>query len=91
MNLEYYPAGQPSGPDQPGFWRWSLRERSSWYDQRRWADGRKIQHMPITATSDIDMADSSDDMEVVGNDDLDDIGPTLVNEAVRMKVLEDVS
>jgi hypothetical protein len=47
--------------------------------------------MPITATSDIDMADSSDDMEVVGNDDLDDIGPTLVNEAVRMKVLEDVS
>ena len=47
--------------------------------------------MPITATSDIDMADSSDDMEVVGNDDLDDIGSTLVNEAVRMKVLEDVS
>ncbi len=41
------------------------------------------------------MADSSDDMEAFGNDDLDDIGPTLVNKAVRMKkfetVLEDVS
>ena len=37
------------------------------------------------------MADSDDDMVVIGNDDLDDIGPTLVNEAVRMKVLEDVN
>ena len=41
------------------------------------------------------MAESDDDMEVIGNDDLDDIGPTLVIKAVRMKifekVLEDVS
>jgi len=36
------------------------------------------------------MTDSSDDMEVIGNDDLDDIGPTLVNKAVRMKRFEKV-
>ena len=58
-----------------------------------WSQNSK--YIPITATSDIDKADSSDDMVDIGNDDLDDIGPTLVNKAVRMKrfekVFEDVS
>jgi hypothetical protein len=57
--------------------------------------GAEFKYSSITSTSDIDMADSSDDMELIGNDNLDDIGPTLVNKAVRMKrfeiVFEDVS
>ena len=36
------------------------------------------------------MADSDDDIVDIGNDDLDDIVPTLVNKAVRMKRFEKV-